>query len=130
MEAMLQKVGISKSTYYRWRENSKFNHQCEEALAKGRERINDMAEKNVMQGIHKGDPQMTKFWLKHNSKRYGAKHTLEIFVHDDSLTLEEETELAKRVHEWKKKLPRVRLSQKTMDKMFQPAEDDDDIDDE
>jgi len=127
MEAMLVKVGISKNTYYRWRKDTSFNAKCEEALAKGRERINDMAEKNILQAMHKGSLVATKFWLRHNSKRYGAKHTYEIFVHnsiDDEIELEHLARLAERVHAWKKKRPKVQMSKEEMIEMTTPRHDD------
>ena len=68
------KAGISRATYYRWREEDKdFRRQSLDALEHGIEFINDMSESQLITLIKEKKMPAIAMWLKHNHKRYGSK---------------------------------------------------------
>lgn len=65
------KHGISRQTYYRWRnEDPEFRKKVEDVLELGRESINELAESKVIQKINDGERWATEYWLTHNNPRY------------------------------------------------------------
>lgn len=66
-----QRVGISRATYYRWREQSTgFEDDADFALAQGQDLINDLAESKLLQQIQDGHPWAIQLWLKRHHYRY------------------------------------------------------------
>lgn len=66
-----EKLGISRSTYYRWRdEDPEFENIATEAVNKGKSIINDMAESKLIAGIQGNNMTAIIYWLKHNHKNY------------------------------------------------------------
>lgn len=66
-----EKLGISRSTVYRWRnENPEFDAILTEAVNKGKSIINDMAESKLIAGIQGNNMTAIIYWLKHNHKNY------------------------------------------------------------
>ena len=77
VEPACLKVGLARSTFYRWQgESSTFELEVDIARAQGRERVNDMAESVVFKGIKAEDQRYVLFWLKHNHRNYVEKKTL------------------------------------------------------
>ena len=71
IEVACKKVGIARSTYYRWiAEDSEFESSAEKALDAGRCVINDVAESKIIQKVSDGDWRAVKYWLESNNKRY------------------------------------------------------------
>lgn len=71
VQAVCQKVGIDRATYYRWKkEDLVFAGKAEQALKEGCLFINDMAESQLISAIK--DKHMTAiiFWLKNHHKSY------------------------------------------------------------
>lgn len=65
------KVGVSRSTYYRWRqENITFKLMTDEAIRIGRENITDLAESKLVKNISDGNQRAIEFQLRHNDPRY------------------------------------------------------------
>lgn len=65
------KVGVSRSTYYRWRqENITFKLMTDEAIRVGRENITDLAESKLVKNISAGNQRAIEFQLRHNDPRY------------------------------------------------------------
>ncbi len=65
------KVGIDKSTFYRWiKKDRKFNKLAKEAIKEGRENICDVAEHALLQNLKEKKMEAIKYALAHNSKRY------------------------------------------------------------
>lgn len=80
-----KRAGISRATYYRWRnEDKKFLQQCYEAISVGIEAINDMSDSQLISLIGEKSLQAIKWWQQHNHERYGAKTK----VHSTSIVLE------------------------------------------
>lgn len=89
IQVACKKVGISRATYYRWRNEDKdFFRQTEEALAQGIEFINDMSESQLITLIREKKMPAISLWLKHNNARYGAK--IKAAIHKPEIELSDQ----------------------------------------
>lgn len=71
IEHACEKCGISRQTFYRWRNaNPAFAAEVDEAMQFGTDRMNDISETHVLNGIRQGDFKFVSFWLRFNSKKY------------------------------------------------------------
>jgi hypothetical protein len=73
VQIVCEKVGISRSTYYRWRNNKDFCKKSDQALQEGSELVNDMAESQLLSAIREQNMTAIIFWLKHHHKAYATK---------------------------------------------------------
>lgn len=65
------KVGIDKSTYYRWlKKDSKFKKQSRRAIQLGRNNLVDIAEHALLLNVKDKKMDAIKYVLSHNSSRY------------------------------------------------------------
>lgn len=72
------KVGVARSTYYRWRQESiTFKLRADEAIQIGRENITDLAESKLVKNISDGNQRAIEFQLRHNDSRYRYFNQLE-----------------------------------------------------
>lgn len=79
VERACKKVGIARSTFYRWcGADPAFKEEAEAALAKGREKMNDFTESKLLEAISMGNMQGIRYWLDHNSKRYAGVSAAEL----------------------------------------------------
>jgi len=66
-----QKTGISRATYYRWREiDPKFKESSDKALKEGIAFINDLAESQLLSSIKDKNMTAIIFWLKSHHSDY------------------------------------------------------------
>lgn len=66
IQVACEKIGISRNTFYRWaKEDKELAEQVSQAISLGTGVVNDVAVSNVLNGIQKGDPMYTKYWLSH-----------------------------------------------------------------
>jgi len=66
-----KKVGISRSTLYRWFEDDKsFKIKFKDARRMGISLVSDMAESNFIRKIKNGDQRASEFWVKHHEPDY------------------------------------------------------------
>jgi len=66
-----QKSGISRATYYRWRDtDKKFKEQSNLALKDGVGFINDLAESQLVSSIKEKNMTAIIFWLKNRHPSY------------------------------------------------------------
>ncbi len=68
-----KKVGIGRTTYYRWRKNKNFSVAADAALAEGEALITDMSESQLISLIRNGNFQAVQLWLKTHHPKYGTK---------------------------------------------------------
>jgi hypothetical protein len=74
IEQACKKVGIVRSTFYRWcADDRAFFHRSETAREKGREKLNDYVESKLLENISNGHQAAIQYWLTNNSKTYGAQ---------------------------------------------------------
>ncbi len=79
IERACKKVGIARSTFYRWcGSNPGFKEQAEAVIARGRDKMNDFAESKLLEAINSGNMQGIRYWLDHNSKRYAGVSVAEL----------------------------------------------------
>lgn len=75
------KAGISRATYYRWRDNYvDFAKSVDETMPSGIEQVNDMAEAVIISAIKNGSLRASEFWLKNNKTNYNAHPNIQINV--------------------------------------------------
>ena len=71
-----ERTGISKATFYRWREDKEFSRKVDEAMSEGKNLISDIAISQLIKSIKENNLGAIKFWLEKNSPEYS--NTLEI----------------------------------------------------
>jgi len=82
-----EKLSVSRSTYYRWREDSPdFAKQADQALAEGVALVNDMAESQLLSAIRDRNISAIFYWLNHRHSAYSNKLEVSTKVKDESLT--------------------------------------------
>jgi len=66
-----KKVGIDKSSIYRWmKKDKRFKKQIEDALSMGRSSLCDFAESKLIKKVEEEDFRAIKLVLENNDKRY------------------------------------------------------------
>ena len=87
-----KKVGISRATYYRWREDKEFSKSADEAITEGEAFITDMSESQLISMIRDRNFQAIQLWLRHHHAKYSEKIeiTANIQSPQDELTPEQE----------------------------------------
>lgn len=58
-----KRVGISRETFYKWKENRVFAFNAEAAIEYGKSFVNDLAHTQLIFNIQKGDMQAVRFHL-------------------------------------------------------------------
>lgn len=73
VQVACKKVGVGRTTYYRWRESKKFAREADAAIAEGEAFITDMSESQLISLIRDRNFQALQLWLKSHSPKYGNK---------------------------------------------------------
>ncbi len=82
-----KKVGVSRSTYYRWRKNSKkFTTLTDNAIREGLLFLNDITESQLISAIKDRNMSAITFWLRHHHKAYSNKVDLSLNNDEEVLT--------------------------------------------
>lgn len=58
-----KRVGISRETYYKWRDNRVFAFNADIAIDYGKSFVNDLAHTQLIMNIQRGDMQAVRFQL-------------------------------------------------------------------
>ena len=92
-----KKLGISRASYYRWRQDPEFAKEADAAIAEGEALITDMSESQLISLIRDRNFQALQLWLRHHHPKYGNKVevTGHLNVKEEPLTPEQE-ELVKK----------------------------------
>lgn len=93
VETSCQKVGIGRSSYYRWRaENKDFALAADEALSEGIRLVNDFAESQLLSAIKEGNLTAVMYWLnnRHSAYRNKLEVTTDQKKNDEPLNPEQE----------------------------------------
>jgi hypothetical protein len=113
VEFALQKLGVPRQTYYRWRkEDSEFTEQCDEARQIGTDRLNDVAETGLASRL-KDSLANQKYWLEHHHPDYKPRMRAPAEQHprnEDSMPVpilggisrKENLEIYQQLMEWRK----------------------------
>jgi ACT domain-containing protein len=87
VEAACKKVGLPRSTYYRWRkDDEEFAAKCDETIELSVGRINDLAESQLINAIKEQNMTAITFWLKHH--HHGYRNRVEVDAHVETLRQE------------------------------------------
>lgn len=71
VERACKKVGIARSTYYRWCEaDSGFDARSKLNQEKGRAKLTDFVESKLLENIGNNQYASIAYWLSHNTERY------------------------------------------------------------
>ena len=74
IETACQKIGVSRMSFYRWKEADKeFAAEIEKALAEGRLLVNDLAESQLISAVRDRNITAIIAWLKHNHPSYKTR---------------------------------------------------------
>jgi len=91
VQIAVEKVGISRSTFYRWKEEDKeFAKEADQALAEGVALVNDMAESQLLSAIRDRNISAIFYWLNHRHSAYSNKLEITAKVKDETLSPEQE----------------------------------------
>lgn len=74
IQVACEKIGISRSTYYRWCEqDSEFAKNAEASQSEGLAFVNDMAESQLLSAIRNQNLTAVMYWLNHRHKAYSNR---------------------------------------------------------
>lgn len=77
IEAACQKIGISRMTFYRWKQDPEFAKKIDEAILEGCLLVNDLAESQLISAIKDKNLPAITYWLKHHHPTYKTKIEIE-----------------------------------------------------
>ena len=90
-----EKVGIGRSSYYRWlKDDLEFAEKAEAAVRDGRWLINEMAESQLLKQVRENNMTAIIYWLKHNHPIYSNRLEITTRQVDDKTPLTEEQQQA------------------------------------
>ena len=95
IQVACEKIGLARSTYYRWcKDDQDFDFEANQALNRGKQLVNDMAESQLISAIRNQHMTAIIFWLKHHHKDYTTKVELSGEVKTAGVILTQEQEEA------------------------------------
>lgn len=78
IETVCQKIGISRMTFYRWKqEDTQFAKRVDEALLDGRLLVNDLAESQLINAVKDRNFSAIAYWLRHHHPSYKTRIEIE-----------------------------------------------------
>lgn len=91
VEAACQKVGISRMTFYRWKQDdAEFKKKAEEAMNDGQLLVNDVAEGQLISAVRDRNLSAITYWLRHHHPSYANTLQVKHALQDEELTPEQE----------------------------------------
>jgi len=92
VQVACEKVGLSRNSVYRWRnDDEEFREQMETALAEGEALVNDMSESQLLSMIKDKNWSAISFWLRHRNPKFKDKVEVTTKIErDEKLTPEQE----------------------------------------
>ncbi|MCC7356750.1 MAG: hypothetical protein IT410_04045 [Candidatus Doudnabacteria bacterium] len=77
VQVAVKKVGIARSTYYRWcEEDAEFDRVATEAVREGSMVINELAQSKLIEEMSKGNMTAAIFWLKSRDPKFSDRRTV------------------------------------------------------
>jgi len=78
LQVALERAGLSRSTYYNWRDEDKeFLKDADAAIAEGEALITDMSESQLISLVRDKHFPAVQLWLRHHHPKYAPKLELE-----------------------------------------------------
>lgn len=82
VQVACEKVGLSRTSIYRWKDDDpEFKKEMEQAMTDGEAYVNDMSESQLLTLIKEKDWSAISFWLRHHHNAY--KNKIEITTKND-----------------------------------------------
>jgi hypothetical protein len=96
----LERSGVSKPTFYRWRDTDKeFAGKVEAAMREGKGLISDIAIAQLITAIKEKNLGAIKFWLQSHHPDYTNKLHITAEVEQEIILSPDKEELLRRAHE-------------------------------
>lgn len=93
IEIACRKTGITRQTFYRWIEKDfELKTRVDDAIQKGSELINDIAEGTLIQNIKDNELTAVIFWLKNRHEKFRTKLQLSGKIKNEIELSDEEKE--------------------------------------
>lgn len=74
IEVACNKAGVSRATFYRWKEqDSTFSQTADQAQEEGEALIRDVAVSKIIKGINDDNLTAAMYWLNHRDPRFSNK---------------------------------------------------------
>lgn len=94
VQVACEKVGLSRNTVYRWRnEDQDFRKEMEIALQEGEDLVNDMSENQLFSLIRDKNWSAISFWLKHRNPKFRERVEVSGKLTTETKTLTPEEEI-------------------------------------
>ena len=92
VQVVCERTGVSKTTYYRWRqEDEGFRKDSDVAMKEGEDLINDLSESQLITLIKEKNFPAIQLWLRQHHPKYRTRVELTTkHIEDEKLTPEEE----------------------------------------
>lgn len=92
VQVACEKVGVSRNSIYRWRnDDEEFRKEMELALEDGEALVNDMSESQLLSLIKEKSWSAISFWLRHRNPKFRDKVEVTAkFTDDGKLSPEQE----------------------------------------
>ena len=92
IQVACEKVGVSRQSVYRWKEqDEEFAKEMEKALKEGEALVNDMSENQLLVLIKEKNWSAISFWLRHRNPKFRDKVEITAKIDDGKLTPEQES---------------------------------------
>jgi len=100
LQVALERAGISRSTYYNWRDEDKeFLKDADKAIAEGEALITDMSESQLISLVRDKHFPAVQLWLRHHHPKYAPKLEIEGTINTIQELSPEQKELVRKALE-------------------------------
>ena len=100
LQVALERAGISRSTYYNWRDEDKeFLKDADQAIAEGEALITDMSESQLISLVRDKHFPAVQLWLRHHHPKYAPKLEIEGTINTIQELSPEQKELVRKALE-------------------------------
>lgn len=100
LQVALERAGISRSTYYNWRDEDKeFAKDADKAIAEGEALITDMSESQLISLVRDKHFPAVQLWLRHHHPKYAPKLEIEGTINTIQELSPEQKELVRKALE-------------------------------
>lgn len=96
VQVACEKVGVARSSIYRWRdEDEEFRQSLEKALCEGEALINDMSESQLISLIRDKSYQAISFWLRHRHQKFRERVEVTANIQSQDVLTPEQEEIVR-----------------------------------
>lgn len=97
IEIACNKSGVSRATFYRWKEqDSAFSQAVDKAQVEGEALIRDVAVSKIIKGINDDNLTAAMYWLNHRDPRFSNKVEISTTTKPQEALSKEQEEVVKK----------------------------------